>query len=123
MYLGEEVNDFASHVVHRSDDIGTVQGLVASGVGIAVVPRLMAEPNRPDIAIIEIAERLQPCRVALAWRSDSQSSPARDAFIETTGKVCAGLGLVASLPTTAIVGGPDTSRGPIVTQGQVRQIA
>ena len=32
--------------VFRSDDNGTIQGLVGAGVGIALMPRLTVEPER-----------------------------------------------------------------------------
>lgn len=84
---------FTPIVVHRADDNGTVRGLVAAGAGVAVVPRLMAQPANGEVAIIELEEWLPPRRVALSWRSDRAPSPASEAFLDVAAKICAELGL------------------------------
>jgi DNA-binding transcriptional LysR family regulator len=88
---------FEPNVVHRSDDNGTVQGLVVLGAGVAFVPRLVAEAAGGAVAIVEIAERLPPRRVALAWRKDRQLTPAREAFVHQVEQTCAALGLSPDL--------------------------
>jgi DNA-binding transcriptional LysR family regulator len=83
-------------VVHRSDDNGTVLGLVASGAGLALVPRMVAEWATGDVAILEFDEWLPPRRVGLSWRSDRHLSPLREAFVAAVRETCGGLSLRSS---------------------------
>jgi DNA-binding transcriptional LysR family regulator len=77
--------------VFRSDDNGTLQGLVAAGVGMAVMPRLTVEPNDEKVRIIELGQRMQPRLIGVAWHRDRYRSPAARAFVETAQAVCAEL--------------------------------
>ena len=77
--------------VFRSDDNGVVQGLVAAGVGSAIVPRLAVDEANDGIRIIEIGSRLQPRRIGLAWHRDRYQTPAATAFVDTARAVCAEL--------------------------------
>jgi DNA-binding transcriptional LysR family regulator len=79
--------------VFRSDDNGTVQALVASGMGVALVPRLTVEAGDDSIVVINLAEELPPRRIVLAWHRDRYRSPAMDAFIEAVQAHCAALNL------------------------------
>src|SRR6266540_1100183 len=81
------------NVVHRSDDNGTVLGLVAVDAGVALVPRMVAESANGDVTMIELDERLPPRRVGLSWRSDRHLLPARDAFVAAVRETCSALGL------------------------------
>jgi molybdate transport repressor ModE-like protein len=48
---------FAPDVTHATDDVVTVQALVAAGLGVALVPRLaLASIRRDDVAIRPLAE-------------------------------------------------------------------
>ena len=47
-------------IVFRSDDNGTVQGLVAAGVGIAIVPRLTVDATDESIAVVDLGDRVPP---------------------------------------------------------------
>jgi molybdate transport repressor ModE-like protein len=67
----------------RSNDNGTVQGLVAAGVGNAVVPLLTLDASDPRIATIDLGERVPPRLVAIARHRDRYHSPAARAFVET----------------------------------------
>jgi len=80
-------------IVFRSDDNGTVQGLVGAGVGCALMPRLAVEPNDPaSVAIdLDVAPRL----IALAWHRDRYHTPAAQAFVDTARAVCAEVGAAA----------------------------
>jgi DNA-binding transcriptional LysR family regulator len=81
------------NVVHRSDDNGTVQGLVAACAGVAFVPRLVAEAANGAVAILELDERLPPRRVALAWHKDRHVPAARETFVQEVQRTCRELGL------------------------------
>lgn len=93
---------FEPNVVHRSDDNGTVQGLVAAGAGAAVVARQVAESSSGgNVAILELDEPLPPRRVALSWRSDRELPPARPAFVQAVRDTCSELGLRSTTPERA----------------------
>ncbi len=78
--------------VFRSDHNQTVQALVASGVGCALVPRLTMDPEDETTELIDLP-RLPPRLIALAWHRDRYRAPAARAFVETAQDVCAQLEL------------------------------
>ncbi len=78
-------------VVFRSDDNGTVQGLVAAGMGVAFVPLLTVEPNDDRVAVLELVPSAPPREIGIAWHRDRYRSPAAAAFVETAQLVCSGL--------------------------------
>src|SRR6266540_714834 len=45
---------FEPHVVLRSSDNGTVQGLVAAGLGVAIVPLLTVDENDPKVVVRQL---------------------------------------------------------------------
>jgi DNA-binding transcriptional LysR family regulator len=67
----------------RSNDNQTVQGLVAAGVGYAVVPRLTVDESDARTAIVELGDLVAPRVIALGRHRDRYASPAARAFIET----------------------------------------
>jgi DNA-binding transcriptional LysR family regulator len=79
------------HFVFRSDHNGTVQGLVAAGVGAAMLPRLAIEPHDGTVVERDLTGRVPPRLIALAWHRDRYRSPAAKAFVETAREVCAEL--------------------------------
>jgi DNA-binding transcriptional LysR family regulator len=44
-----------TQIIFRSDDKGTVQGLVAAGMGVALVPCLTVEATDPRIAVLDLS--------------------------------------------------------------------
>jgi DNA-binding transcriptional LysR family regulator len=68
--------------VFRTDENGTVHGLVAAGVGIGIVSRLAIDPRDERVSALEIGPRVDPRVIALAWHRDRYRSPAADAFID-----------------------------------------
>lgn len=78
-------------IVFRTDDNGTVQGLVAAGFGIAVVPLLAVDPHDDRIVILEPEPKLPPRIIGLAWHRDRYRSPAARAFVESARELCAEL--------------------------------
>ena len=83
-------------VVFRSDDNGTVQALVASGVGVALVPRLTVDPLDDSIAVIELGDRVPPRIIGVAWHADRQLTPAAQMFIQAAEEVCRSKELAAA---------------------------
>ena len=80
--------------VFRSDHNQTVQALVASGVGSALVPKLTMDPEDETTRLIDIP-KLPPRVIALAWHRDRYRTPAARAFVETAEVVTAELELEA----------------------------
>ena len=79
----------AVEVAFRSDDNGTVQGLVGAGFGAALVPLLTVDRNDTRVSVLEIEPEIPHRRVALAWHRDRHRSPAARAFTKLTAEVCA----------------------------------
>ena len=86
-------------VAFRSDDNGTVQGLVGAGFGAALVPLLTIDPNDGRVTILELEPEIPARRIALAWHRDRHRSPASQAFAAVAREVCAEVG--ASLAPVA----------------------
>jgi molybdate transport repressor ModE-like protein len=80
------------HFVFRSDHNQTVQALVSSGVGSALVPRLTMDPEDETTTLIELP-KVAPRLIALGWHRDRYRTPAAQAFVETAQDVCAELEL------------------------------
>jgi DNA-binding transcriptional LysR family regulator len=78
--------------VFRSDHNQTLQALVASGVGSALVPRLTMDPDEQTTKLVELP-KLPPRLIGLAWHRDRYRTPAARAFVETAQEVTAELGL------------------------------
>lgn len=75
------------NVVFRSDDNSIVLGMVAAGVGSALVPLLALEGKDPAIHVLRLRD-MPPRVLALAWHRDRYRSPASVAFVERATDVC-----------------------------------
>jgi DNA-binding transcriptional LysR family regulator len=78
-------------IVFRSDDNGTVQGLVAAGVGCALVPLLTVDPNDEEIVVLSVGSGISPRLLGIAWHRDRSRSPAAEAFVAEAVPFCAEL--------------------------------
>lgn len=74
-------------IIFRSDDNGTVRGLVAAGIGAAVVPELSVELDS-RIRVYSLTPALAPRVVALAWHRERYRSPATRAFVDAAVAYC-----------------------------------
>ena len=83
------------HIAFRSDDNGTVQGLVAAGVGVAVVPRLTVDETDPAIRVVDLGDRVPPRLVGVAWHRDRRRSRAAEAFVQLSQKLTSSVGASA----------------------------
>jgi DNA-binding transcriptional LysR family regulator len=79
------------HIAFRSDDNGTVQGLVAAGVGIAIVPRLTVDETDEAVSVVDLGDRVPPRLVGIAWHRDRLRTPASEAFVELARALTAGV--------------------------------
>ena len=76
-------------VAFRSDDNGTVQGLVGAGFGAALVPLLTVNRSDERVSVLELEPEIPRRRIALAWHRDRHRSPAARAFADLAAEVCA----------------------------------
>src|SRR4029079_3170283 len=83
-------------IVFRSDDNGTLVGLVAEGLGGAVVPHLVRHPRNPAYVPLPFGNRIPPRRLAIVWHRDRYRSAAAEAFGELAGDLSAGFISAAS---------------------------
>jgi molybdate transport repressor ModE-like protein len=67
----------------RSNDNQTVQGLVAAGMGCAIVPLLTVDVGDPRIVAVDLEGAVQPRVVGIGRHRDRYASPAARAFIDT----------------------------------------
>jgi len=70
------------NIVFRSDDNGTLVGLVAEGLGVAVVPQLVVNPRNPAYVALPFGSRIPPRHLAIVWHRDRFRSAAAEAFVD-----------------------------------------
>ena len=77
------------HVVFRSDDNYTVQGMVAAGIGVALVPLLTVDPSDDRIVVVDLGDRVPARLIGIAWhatgcgrRPRARSSRPREAALQ-----------------------------------------
>lgn len=73
---------FEPRVAFESDDYLTVQGLVAAGVGVALIPSLGLAAYRPDVAIRPISGAKPKRDIFAATLPSGRRSPATQAMLE-----------------------------------------
>src|SRR6516165_9253207 len=72
---------FVPDVVSETNDYMAAQGLVAAGVGVALLPRLaVAMSRRPGVALLALSELVIERVTFIATRSGAYRSPLTDAF-------------------------------------------
>jgi DNA-binding transcriptional LysR family regulator len=76
-------------IVFRSDDNTTIQGMVAAGVGSALVPRLTVETRDEAVLALPVDARIPPREIGIAWHKHRYHSPAARALVAVAGRVCA----------------------------------
>jgi DNA-binding transcriptional LysR family regulator len=80
---------FTPKVGFRSDDYNVVQGLVAAGVGISLLPGLSLTNVREDIVIRSLGPNAPARRIAAATLAGRYRSPATDAMLGILEEVAA----------------------------------
>jgi DNA-binding transcriptional LysR family regulator len=76
------------HVVFRSDDNYTVQGMVAAGIGVALVPLLTVDPSDDRIVVVDLGDRVPARLIGVAWHRDRLRTSAAGAFVEAAEALC-----------------------------------
>ncbi|MBA9085287.1 DNA-binding transcriptional LysR family regulator [Fontibacillus solani] len=76
---------FEPNIVFESNNIETVQSLVAAGMGITFVPRFIARAKRSELipVYIPLADPAPSRTLVIAYRKGRYLSKAAEAFIET----------------------------------------
>jgi DNA-binding transcriptional LysR family regulator len=72
---------FEPQVSFESDDYETVQGLVAAGVGVALIPRLALTHVHPGVVVRSLAPRSPARKVTAATTGGRKIAPAAHAMI------------------------------------------
>jgi DNA-binding transcriptional LysR family regulator len=57
-------------------------------MGVSVAPLLTVEPGDESVVAIDLAGRMPPRIIGLAWHRDRTLSPAANAFVESAAAVC-----------------------------------
>jgi len=77
-------------VSFESDDYATVQGLVAAGVGVALIPALALTSLRDDVVVRSLAKAAPMRRVVAATSRSAGIAPAAAEMLELLQQVAAG---------------------------------
>jgi DNA-binding transcriptional LysR family regulator len=72
---------FEPIVTFESDDYETIQGLVAAGVGVALIPRLALTHVHPGVIVRSLAPRSPARKVVAATASGAGVAPAAKPMI------------------------------------------
>jgi DNA-binding transcriptional LysR family regulator len=78
---------FEPNVTFESDDYETVQGLVAAGVGVGLIPRLALSHVHPGVVVRELSPRSPARRVVAATMSGPGVAPAARTMLEILSEV------------------------------------
>jgi DNA-binding transcriptional LysR family regulator len=78
---------FEPNATFESDDYETVQGLVAAGVGVALIPRLALTRVHPGIVVRDLAPRSPARKVVAATMSGPGVAPAAKTMIAVLSEV------------------------------------
>ncbi len=105
------VAGFEPRVAFESDDYQTVQGLVAAGVGVALIPQLALSVVREDIVIRELAPSPPRRQVTAATPEGARLVPAAPVMLGILEAEAARLALRASVER-AERGPPPSERPP-----------
>jgi DNA-binding transcriptional LysR family regulator len=80
-----------ANVVLRSDYNEAVQGYAATGLGVALMPRLAVNFEDERTVAIELGDLVPPRQIAVAWHAERTPSEAAKALMAIAVEVSAGL--------------------------------
>ena len=89
---------FEPHIAYESDDFQVVQGLVAAGVGVALIPGLALVSERPDVVIRSIGTKPPVRKIHAATLSNGYRSPAVTEMLEILETISADYDVSATSP-------------------------
>jgi DNA-binding transcriptional LysR family regulator len=85
----------AVSIVFRSDDNGTIRGLVAEGTCAGLLPRLAVDPADPHIATVGLDDLIPPRVIGILWHRDRELPESAESFISEAREVSRSLEPVA----------------------------
>ncbi len=91
---------FEPNVRFESDDYQALQGMAASGIGVALIPTLALTSSRSDVVVLPLRGRAPSRQILAAVRSGEQD-PLVEHLIESLRRTARAL---AGVPTLAAVG-------------------
>ncbi|MCP3426999.1 LysR family transcriptional regulator [Rothia sp. AR01] len=71
---------FRPEIAFRSNNLGTVKGIVAAGLAVAMIPQLSYRPDEDDVVALPIAETMPRRQIVAATRADD-ANPLTAAFL------------------------------------------
>ena len=80
---------FEPRIAFHSDDYLAIQGFVAAGVGVSLIPDLALLAVRDDVAIRAVSSRAPVRRINAATLRDGYRTVAVEAMLDTLREVCA----------------------------------
>ena len=86
------LGDALPNIVFRSDQNDTLQAMAATGLGVAIMPRLSVDEKDERTRTLEPIPPLPPRVIAIAWHSGRVRRPTAAAFVELAQKTYAGSG-------------------------------
>lgn len=92
---------FAPDVVAESEDYGTVQGMIAAGMGVSLLPALATFYLHPNVVAVSLDCGVGTRRVHVALPAGEYELPASRAFREILGEVAPGA--LSSFDTSGVV--------------------
>ncbi len=75
---------FSPRITQEAGQVQTVLGLVASGLGVCLLPDFIKNIRRPGVRYIPLSGSPPTVRLAVAWRSDN-TSPLVKSFVDVIG--------------------------------------
>jgi DNA-binding transcriptional LysR family regulator len=94
---------FEPRVAFQNDDYSAIQGFIAAGVGVALIPQLALQGVRDDIVIRPLAGHVPVRRVVAATPAGGYRSPATQAMLDILREVSSDY-LTERQPPLAAVG-------------------
>lgn len=96
--------DLGPRFVFHSDDNSTIQGCVASGLGVSLAPLLTIDLDDPTITVVAVEPPIPPRVISVAWHASRRPSPILDALLEAADDVCAAIAAAWAEEVPALVG-------------------
>ena len=78
---------FEPRIVFQHDDYPAIQGFIAAGVGVSLMPELALQTVREDVVVLPLTGRAPFRRIVAATLADSWESPAKRRMIEVLREV------------------------------------
>jgi DNA-binding transcriptional LysR family regulator len=92
---------FEPKIGYESDDYNVVQGLIAAGVGISLLPALALTNVREDIVVRSLGRGAPARRIASAVIEGRYRSPASEAMLDILSEVAGRFELPSGMPVAA----------------------